>query len=926
MLETFKYINHLNEVIEFGKDGIYVDYNTLRDYSWDITSANNKIASFKKGIVSKTIPIIIKCNSEAEGIEIKNRLFEVFEKDVLAKKNGKIIIGDYYLKCFITGTKKTKYLIDKGYLHLSLTMKTDYPAWIKETYSIFRPKSALNTSESAEGREILIGNATNSILTNYAVCGRSEQKSYKGINLVNFVSPYELNTAKISNYKFDNETGLVSFDYNNTYGSVNFLCNHLAGKTIYSFIKNETNTNTEVPSQGILIRYADSSGKITQSDVNPNEFTIPSDAVGVRVFISGNNSNTAYSGTFSANVMISSEASETYEKFVGGEPSPNPSYPQPIESVADKGKNQIENSAISQTINGVKFVVHSDGSVTVNGTATADTELQISEQILPVGDYIATGGCDGNCDLRCNLVSGGTVILCGEGNPFDVQVPSSATTLKFYVYVPSGATVTNKTVYPMVRKADIADDTYEPPYNFLWVNTNSKNSMENKATTQTVKGVTFTVNYDGSITANGSNTGDYPSDMYLIPHNNQILIPAGTYILSGCPSGGSETAYALLIGNYTDGVYTRLGIDIGNGAEITFKEDTEIYVLIRIQKNQTVSNLTFKPMIRLASIDDDSYAPYNATQATIILNDSLRGIKVTEGGNFTDETGQQWVCDTLEKYADGSGKLVQRVYSKTFNGSETWTPYSANNGFYQFYTHISNCKNFLNVMCSHLTTMELTDRTTKTGVIKYNDKVLRFAFQPSYNITTTEEFTTWLSNNNVTVFYELADYIETPLTAEQIAEIEKLQTFEGVTYITNNDDAYQTATYSIMQYLDFPYGYEYDFTADFDSDELLNTSFVPVDFKMVIHGAVTNPSVFISGHEYNVDVVVEEGDYLTIDSQQKTIVLSKKDGTQVNCFNYRNRDSYVFEKIPSGKNEITSANDLNIDITLLDERSEPRWT
>ena len=111
MIEQIKYINHLNEVIEFGKNGIFINYNTLRDYNWDITSANNKIASFKKGIVSKTIPVIIKCHSEEEGIEIRNRLFEVFEKDVLAKKNGRIIVSEYYLKCFITGSKKTKYLL-----------------------------------------------------------------------------------------------------------------------------------------------------------------------------------------------------------------------------------------------------------------------------------------------------------------------------------------------------------------------------------------------------------------------------------------------------------------------------------------------------------------------------------------------------------------------------------------------------------------------------------------------------------------------------------------------------------------------------------------------------------------------------------------------------------------------------------------------
>lgn len=133
MLERFTYTNSYNETLEFGKDCLYVNENDLRDFAWNITSKNNKISSFKKGIVSKTIPVIIKCDSEAEGINLRNRLFEVFEKDVLVKQHGKIHIGDYYLRCFITGSKKTQYLIHKSYLLVSLIVQTDFPEWVKET-------------------------------------------------------------------------------------------------------------------------------------------------------------------------------------------------------------------------------------------------------------------------------------------------------------------------------------------------------------------------------------------------------------------------------------------------------------------------------------------------------------------------------------------------------------------------------------------------------------------------------------------------------------------------------------------------------------------------------------------------------------------------------------------------------------------------
>lgn len=133
MLERFTYTNNFNETLEFGKDYLFVNENDLRNFAWDITSKNNKISGFKRGIVSKTIPVIIKCNTEAEGVELRNRLFEVFEKDVLAQKHGRIRIGDYYLQCYVTGSKKTDYLIHKSYMVVSLTVETDLPAWIKET-------------------------------------------------------------------------------------------------------------------------------------------------------------------------------------------------------------------------------------------------------------------------------------------------------------------------------------------------------------------------------------------------------------------------------------------------------------------------------------------------------------------------------------------------------------------------------------------------------------------------------------------------------------------------------------------------------------------------------------------------------------------------------------------------------------------------
>ena len=65
MVEQIKYVNNLNEVIEFGTDGIYVNENDLRDFAWSITKKNEKITAFKMGVAKHAIPIYIMCRTEA---------------------------------------------------------------------------------------------------------------------------------------------------------------------------------------------------------------------------------------------------------------------------------------------------------------------------------------------------------------------------------------------------------------------------------------------------------------------------------------------------------------------------------------------------------------------------------------------------------------------------------------------------------------------------------------------------------------------------------------------------------------------------------------------------------------------------------------------------------------------------------------------
>ena len=127
-------------------------------------------------------------------------------------------------------------------------------------------------------------------------------------------------------------------------------------------------------------------------------------------------------------------------------------------------------------------------------------------------------------------------------------------------------------------------------------NYGQKNLLPVTKVTATVSGVTFTVNTDGSIKANGTAT----ATAYFSLGNFQT--ENGTeYILNGCPSGGGSHEYDIAINS--------LGVDHGNG--ITFTGDGSAHeVSIMVFNGITVNNLVFYPMIRDSRIASDEFVPY----------------------------------------------------------------------------------------------------------------------------------------------------------------------------------------------------------------------------------------------------------------------------------------------------------------------------
>ena len=149
MLDRFIYEDHLGRRFVGLDCGVYMNYNDLRDYEWSYDTINSKISRFYRPVKKRTIPLIVHCTSDEEAVSVKNKLHELADTDITARRPGKIYIGDYYSYGYITSSVKGNYLISKRLCKITLTFVSDNPAWYMEKPYAFIPGS--NTESDIAG-------------------------------------------------------------------------------------------------------------------------------------------------------------------------------------------------------------------------------------------------------------------------------------------------------------------------------------------------------------------------------------------------------------------------------------------------------------------------------------------------------------------------------------------------------------------------------------------------------------------------------------------------------------------------------------------------------------------------------------------------------------------------------------------------------
>lgn len=123
----------------------------------------------------------------------------------------------------------------------------------------------------------------------------------------------------------------------------------------------------------------------------------------------------------------------------------------------------------------------------------------------------------------------------------------------------------------------------------------------------------------------------------------------------------------------------------------------------------------------------------------------------------------------------------------------------------------------------------------------------------------------------------------------------------------------------------YPTRYGYRYANGLNASYIINPHFTDSNFKMIIYGPVINPQINIGSNRYLVYIVLEEGEYLEINSRTGTIEKVLPNGERVNAFHNRQKGTKFFKKISPGRQSISFSSKMIFDLFIYEERSEPKW-
>lgn len=279
----------------------------------------------------------------------------------------------------------------------------------------------------------------------------------------------------------------------------------------------------------------------------------------------------------------------------------------------------------SYTSNGITFAIQSDGSIRVTGSISSGSSYcyfykgtsRINIIDFFDGKHVLSGNPSGSSlstwRLWYKVGSETSVSAVGEYDELPEETGQTNAVLGMQVDAPQ--TNIDITFKPMIclGAAYILSDKYapyRPSYQELYDTVNdlqndraalvelvdggAKNIADGRHSDITTGGVAFDFADDGTCTATGTQTNHKATSSIMLSVCTFTPKAGVTYVVSGCPTGGSNNTFAVRVTTAADSTVVW---ETGSGVSFTPSTSDPLTIKFSIKSGTVCDGLVFKPMI-----------------------------------------------------------------------------------------------------------------------------------------------------------------------------------------------------------------------------------------------------------------------------------------------------------------------------------------
>lgn len=477
--------------------------------------------------------------------------------------------------------------------------------------------------------------------------------------------------------------------------------------------------------------------------------------------------------------------------------------------ITTEGNQLLESTLVSGSVYGGTYTVNTNKSIAVSGTFTDVAYLTLGALELKQGTtYKVMGYAKDGINVSLRDTSQTTVYVAVDSDSGVEYTPTSDMIVFVVLRIEKGVFF-NTTVYPSVYLASVTNYVYEPftgcapspnplfPQEVKNVGsdhvttfvhgTNLLELVPNTSNTGALNGLNVTIEKEkmgvsGKATAVWANLTGY----------SNIYFPSGTYVLS------IEDTYDFTVGMKCKNEFGRVlsSNKIFKGKKSVTFTVNEPFVMGEVFVESLTSGkiYSFNLKIHVTLKDTLPYAPFTTPQTLVTpIPYSLKGIKTNDStvANFTDESGQMWICDEIDFER---GVYVQRIKELVLTGNEAWE--ISDNSQY-FVLSLGGFGSVVNDVqkCNYLFGTSMFSGSN-TGIHVFNSSThgeAQLNLRYSTEITTLSELKNefaekYANGTPVKVYYAITTPIETSIGIEDVERALSLKSYDGVITIIGSEN------------------------------------------------------------------------------------------------------------------------------------------